>query len=135
MSIELLALFEWSASARRDSVVSNPTWQQIGSAIRALNNDNLNDLYLYPSASDSETYLAIGGGAGRYILTGSIKNESFPTLVNSAREPMPYARLVVGGQLGDFPANWVVDLAAALETAKSFVAAGGFLSGTQWTYV
>lgn len=135
MSIMLLRLSEWSSSTRRDSTLSNPSWQQVETAIRALNNDNFNDLYLYPSASDPETYVAIGGGAGRYILTGSIKNESFPTLVDSSRDPTPHAHITVGGQLGDFPANWIVDLATALETAKSFVAAGGFHSETQWTYV
>ncbi len=40
-------------------------------AICALNNNNLNDLYLIPQVGDLEKFLGVGGGAGRYLVTGS----------------------------------------------------------------
>ncbi len=134
MGIAILRLSDWAAS-ERESILRYPTWPQVEAAIRALNNDNLNDLYLQPDENDPATYLAIGGGAGRYILTGSIKNETFPTLVGTDRPPAPQVQLVVGGQLGDYPGNWVTDLSTTLETTKLFVEAGGFESNVPWASV
>jgi len=39
----------------RDTMIENPAWAEIESAIRALNNENLNGLYLQPEKNNTET--------------------------------------------------------------------------------
>lgn len=134
MSVDILTVTNWAA---KDSCqeISLPSWQQIETAISALNCENLNDVYLRPIEANLETYLCIGGGAGKYIVTGAIENQQFPTLVDRARSEAPKIQLVVGGQPGEFPANWVVDLSAALVAAKAFYEHGGFECGINWVAV
>jgi hypothetical protein len=103
-------------------------------AIRALNNNNLNDLYLIPQAGSLETFLGVGGGAGRYLVTGSIAGNTFPTLVDSESTDNTVAPLVVGGQLGEYPRNWLISLDAAVAAAHAFYNAGGFDCGVRWAY-
>ncbi len=42
--------------------------------------------------------------------------------------------LVVGGQLGEYPARWLVTLDGALSVARSFFDAGEFGCGVSWEY-
>jgi len=65
-------------------------------------------------------YLAVGGGNGRYLVTGSIANERFPTVVDPAKSSDIREFLLVGGQEGDYPAHWILDLDTALRAAKHF---------------
>lgn len=132
MPIAMLTISDWGSAQERDKMIENPTWPEIESAIRALNNENLNDLYLHPEKNNIETYLCVGGGAGRYVLTGSINNQSFPTLADPERSTTPSVELVVGGQLGDYPTNWVMDLCTTLQTTRAFYDAGGFNCGVSW---
>ena len=132
MPVEKLTISDWAATGERDTFIEKPSWSQIEGAVRALNNENLNDLYLYPEENNPETYLCVGGGAGRYVLTGSINNNSFPTLVDPIRSPTPTTSLVVGGQPGDYPSNWIMDLSTTLKTTKAFFDAGGFQCGVIW---
>lgn len=135
MPLAMLTISDWGAAQERDTLVENPSWSQVENAAHSLNNRNLNDLYLQPEENSAETHLYIGGGAGRYILSGSINNESFPTLVDPARPPSPNVQLVVGGQLGDYPNNWVLDLSTTLQTARAFFDAGSFNCGVTWVSV
>ena len=131
MSVELLAVCEWSGPHSRDTLVADPSWTDVETAIRALNGTTHNDIYLYPSAHDTDTYLCIGGGSGRYIVSGSTHGE-FPTLADRRRAGAPQERVVVGGQPGDYPGHWVVTLEAALRAARAFFDAGAFTSDVPW---
>lgn len=124
MPIEILTISEWIGASRKDTVLENPAWPDIEKAIRDLNNENLNDLYLQPTREDPETYLCVGGGNGRYIVSGSIRNEEFPTVVDVAKSSDTREQLVVGGQGGDYPSSWIVDLDTALHAAKLFFELG-----------
>ena len=134
MSIQRLCICDWSSTDRRDVVVLNPSWLQVEDAIRALNNDNLNDIYLTPPQGSSDTFLAVGGGSGRYLVTGAIEGETFPTLVDTTSSDDTLVPLVVGGQLGQYPARWLVTLGAALSAVRLFFDAGGFDCGVEWAY-
>lgn len=116
----------WGGPRPRDRVVETPHWCDVEEAIRALNNNERNDLYLTPDKKDPETYLGIGGGNGRYLVTGSNRNETFPTLVLPHNPAKPVVEIVVGGQAAEYPANWIVSLDLALRAAKSFYDLAGF---------
>jgi len=109
--------------------LSDPTWEQVEDAIRDLDECSHNDLYLHPDASKLETYLAVGGGSGRYLVTGSIDNDRFPTAVKAVERDVRHELLVVGGQAGDYPRNWILDLDSALRAARSFFETGEFCGG------
>ena len=130
-----LAVYEWRGTGVTKTISEQPSWEAVESAIRALNNRERNDLYLTPSPGDPETYLCIGGGAGRYVVAGSVRNLEFPTILDDSKSPDPRQRLTVGGQEGEYPANQVVDLETALSAAREFFEAGGFSESGPWTRI
>jgi hypothetical protein len=135
MAISCLLICKWVGVTHHDTEIKNPSWPDVESAVRALNNREFNDVYLYPDESKPETYLCIGGGGGSYVATGSVESEYFPTLVDKKRPAEPELPLVVGGQKGTYPGNWVVDLQCVLMAAKSFYDVGGFISEIDWENV
>lgn len=134
MKIARLTICDWNDRRSIDTVIENPCWTDIEAAIRALNNRNLNDIYLHLDDSP-ETWLAVGGGDGQYLVTGSINAESFPTLIDASKSEEPRIYLMVGGQLCDYPCSYVVDLDRALQATRSVVETGTFDEEIGWTYI
>jgi len=114
----------------RATEVQQPQWDAVDAAIP----DNLsrNDIYLVPDKADPATYLCVGGGAGRYIVTGAIKNEEFPSVIDPSKAAEPAELLVVGGQSGHYPGNCVLDLDTALRAARAFYVSGRFEGAVTW---
>lgn len=129
MAIELLTVCEWNGPHMERTEFPQPSWEQVEDAIRDLDERAHNDLYLHPDASNLETYLAVGGGSGRYLVTGSVDSERFPTAVKGIESDASRELLVVGGQAGDYPRNWILDLDSALRAAQSFFDTGEFAGG------
>lgn len=113
----------------RETIIENPIWEQIETAIQALNNDDLNDLYLN---ANKEVWLCVGGGAGQYILTGAIGEDVFPTLVDPNKSSEREILLTVGGQTAEYTENWIHSLARSLAAAHDFYEEGGFSSNSNW---
>lgn len=136
MPIQLLTVCEWVGPRVQQVEYREPSWELVEDAIRNLNGRERNDLYLCPAVSDPETYLCVGGEAGRYLVTGSVRGESFPTVVGGPGGDGARETLVVGGQAGDYPQHWVVDLDTALRAARAFYDSGEFGGGgVQWVEV
>jgi hypothetical protein len=133
MAIESLTICEWSTNSRGDEVISYPSWADVEASIRRLDNKTRNDIYLRPLDSAQDTFLGVGGGAGRYIVTGSENGCRFPTLSNPAGTD-ELVSLCVGGQLGEYRSRWVVDLNQALAAVRMFYEAGTFDCGISWDY-
>jgi immunity protein Imm1 of predicted polymorphic toxin system len=104
----------------------------VEAAIRGLNGATHNDVYLCTEPTVNESYLCVGGGYGRYIVTGATKGGRFPTLTDPTRAPEPRETLVVGGQPGDYPGHYVVPLAMALRAARIYFDTGAFNSDSPW---
>jgi hypothetical protein len=132
MVIESLTICHWSSTGREDEVISNPTWANVESAIRLLDNAACNDVYLRPINATQDTFLCIGGGAGRYIVSGSENGTRFPTLSNPEGATTKLIPLCVGGQLAEYPSRWVVDLHHALTATRKFYDTGTFDCGVAW---
>ena len=133
MGVARLTVSDWSRTPR-DTVVLNPAWSEVETAIRALNGRNLNDVYLRPLHDVDTTFLGVGGGAGRLLVTGAINGETFPTLTDAESTDETLVSLVVGGQSGDYPARWLVDTEVAVAAARAFYVHGGFDCGVPWEY-
>ena len=130
MAIDQLTICVWEGRRCRHVDIASPTWEQVEAAVRALNGCDRNDLYLTPDGADPETYLCVGGGAGQYVVFGSIGNETFPTVVSQAESRTDNARLMIGGQEGLYPLRWVVDLPEAICAARAFWQSGQFRGGS-----
>ena len=126
MPIAELRVFEWRGTGRTEQVIPRPPLKAVIAAVRALDGAAHNDIYLYPKAGSLHCYLCVGGGAGRYLLTGVLPGDRFPTLVDPARPEVPKEALRVGGQEGLYPRNWIHPLAIALKAAEAFWSTGEF---------
>ena len=92
-----------------------------------------NDLYL--ERPDDATWLAIGGGAGRYfvMLTVAAQTDEESWLVacrdgaETGTEP-----LVVGGQRGNYPARQVVGIETAFDAAREYFTTGEPSPAVDW---
>jgi hypothetical protein len=115
-----LTICHWSDVSRSDEVITNPAWGEVDAAIRLLDNHERNDIYLRPIRAAKDTYLAVGGGAGRYVVSGSMEGRRFPTLENPSGSEAELVPVCVGGQLGEYPSRYVVDLSVALAAVRSF---------------
>jgi hypothetical protein len=125
MSVDMLIVCQWLGRSCQQTEILNPTWDQVEEAIRRLDNRVTNDLYLQPHREDPETYLCVGGGQGRYTVSGSVNNETFPTVLDASKAALPKELLVVGGQSGWYPASMVHDLETALEASFAYFECGG----------
>lgn len=113
----------WSSIVCNPEERANPSWKDVEQAIKALDGEARNDLYLAPGRGDPETFLCVGGGNGKYFVSGSIEGERFPTVVDPDGSD-EVVSLIVGGQLSEFPRRFVVDLNTALTGAKAFFESG-----------
>jgi hypothetical protein len=130
-----LRIFEWRGAGRTGQIVTRPPLKAVIAAVRALDGAARNDLYLYPKAGVMHPYLCVGGGGGRYLLTGVLPGDRFPTLIDPSRPELPKEALRVGGQVGLYPRNWVHSLDVALRTVEAFWTTGAFESadgGLTW---
>lgn len=72
---------------------------------------------------------------GDIFVSGDTGDGEFPTVMDQSKPSEPKGLLMVGGQLGDYPNNWIVDLKMALAAAKSFYIHGGFDDADTWSRV
>lgn len=121
-----LRIFEWRGTSRAEQFVARPPLKAVLAAVRGLDGAAHNDLYLYPKAGAINPYLCVGGGAGKYLLTGVLPGDRFPTLIDPSRPELPKQALRVGGQEGLYPRNWIHPLAVALRVVESFWNTGEF---------
>jgi len=137
LPIELLTVLEWLGPDAEHVEHPDPSWELVEDAIRRLNGRERNDLYLYTDleAAPPGAYLCVGGGeGGRYVASGLDRGETSPTFAlgpgadGGGREP-----LLVGGNVGLYLRDRIIDLETALRAARSFYDAGGFGGGgVQW---
>jgi hypothetical protein len=111
---------KWVGNKNLGSFIENPNWNQIESAIREL--DGVNHT-LVTIGADEETYMSIGGGAGKYVVTVTFDNFDFYILMDSSKSN-DIEKLVIGGQGGNFPANQCIDLLRCLLAARTFALEG-----------
>lgn len=105
MPIACLTICDWASTQMHKRIIESPSCADVELAIRSLDNESRNDVYLKPLQASEDTFLSVGGGAGRYIVHGSEHGERFPTLSNPTSTDGRLVPLCVGGQLGEYPAE------------------------------
>jgi hypothetical protein len=145
MFVSKLYTDNWTGNRNEENFIENPNWQQIKTAICELDG---NTKTLVSLEVDDESYMMIGGGnAGKYIVTATLDNEVFYSLlypvnyeiaksdvyaknnsVNSDNEP----KLIVGGQAGNYAEKVCVNLPQCLIAAITFTESGKLESLFFW---
>ena len=126
----------WHDGTYDEHQVHEPSWADVEAAIRALNGRDLNDLYLN---LDDPTWMGIGGGDGKYLVSatfglGTGHERHFVACDRTKTASRP-TNIVVGGQLSDYPAHQIVDLKIALAAARTFVHNGSLSDDVDWEAV
>ncbi|MBR8836757.1 MAG: hypothetical protein DSM106950_22755 [Stigonema ocellatum SAG 48.90 = DSM 106950] len=111
---------KWMGNKNEGDLIENPNWSQIETAIRELNGESKS---LVTLGANEDTYMSIGGGAKKYIVTATFDNLNFYILIDSPKSEQ-IETLVVGGQKGNYPANQCVDLLHCLLAARTFTESG-----------
>lgn len=129
MLVSDLSVEKWIGNKDEGTLVENPIWQQIESAICELNGTTQT---LVTLGVDEESYMSIGGGeAGKYIVNVTLDGMTFYNLVDrSVSEQIE--KLIVGGQLGNYRAKMLTNLQTALLAAKTFAITGELDDSVTW---
>lgn len=128
MFITKFSTENWIGNQNRVCVKQAQNWQEIESAIRELDGY---DKTLVTLETNHKTHMAVGGGAGKYIVYLTFDNESFYSLVDPTQGDKDEA-IVVGGQEGIYPAKSCVGLSATLKVAKTFAEFGTLEKSVIW---
>jgi hypothetical protein len=119
-----------SAVSVEEEVTSNPSPDAVEAAIRRLNNAELHDVFLM--TPDLDTFLGVSGGAGRYIVTISIRSERFAHLLNPDDPSDVEEEMMCGGQITPFPRRYLVKLATAILAALHYLETREAAPGLSW---
>ena len=97
-------------------------------------------LAIFESHEGPGTYLAVGGGGGRYLVMFCERNDRFALAVaggagsDQATDPADTVRLIVGGQPGDYERRFVVDQALAVAAARRYRLTDQLDEGIRWEW-
>jgi len=115
-------------------VVHNPSRRQVEQAIRHLDGEGFHDLFLYPAISDVETFLGIGGGAGRYFVGISDHAERVGQVLNTKDPSDVREDIMCGGQVTSVPRRFLVDLQTAVTAAVHYLDTAAAAPALSWEW-
>lgn len=120
----------WEGVLCHDWQVDDPSAADFEDALRRL---DATQFTIVTIAGVGEEHLAIGGGAGRYVVYATFDNHEFWNLV---RSDSPSANgtvlLSAGGQEGVYPAAQVVGFAEARAAGLAYLRSGTLDPGQRW---
>jgi hypothetical protein len=132
MALKSLTFCEWDGPHCESTHVPGPRWEDVSEAICRLDNSHFNDVYLQRDEDPEHFWLCIGGGAGRYLITGAAEEGQYPTVLDPTHTGVGKVELLLGGQIGLYPVSWIQDLETALKAAKRFYEHGDFGGDLHW---
>jgi hypothetical protein len=115
-----MTIEKWVGNQNEADLIEKPNWNQIETAIRELDAENKT---LVTLGRNEDTYMSIGGGDNKYIVTATSDNFNFYSLIDPSKSEQ-VETLVVGGQKGSYPANKYVDLLRCLLAVRTFTELG-----------
>lgn len=122
MNKRMLSEEEWTGSALKPIVHEDWTPALAQAALERLDGRRLTQLQLDVGEHRS---MLVGGGAGRFSVMICVDvDRELHTLLEPGKLSTQHEDLLVGGQLGSFPANQIVSTATALAAIQYFHGAG-----------
>lgn len=128
MFIAKFSVENWEGDRNKCLIQIVRDWTEIATAIKELDGHRKT---LVTLEADSETHMAVGGGAGKYVVYLTFDNETFHYLVDLSQPDLDNS-LTVGGQEGVYPAKLCVDLDTALKAAETFAEFGTMEKSVIW---
>jgi hypothetical protein len=117
-----------------ETIVHDPSRRQVEQAIRRLDGEEFHGLFLYPGTSDVETFLGIGGGAGRYFVGISDHAERVGQVLN-AKDPSDVCEdIMCGGQVTSIARRFLVDLQTAVTAAMHYLDSADAAATLSWEW-
>ncbi|MEO0479454.1 MAG: Imm1 family immunity protein [Planctomycetota bacterium] len=110
------------------AVIASPTETDFRRALTTL---DARERTLLSLTRDESTVLMVGGGAGQYVVTASVRPDEHWALRGSA-PAYGEIELTAGGQPGLFDASQVVDFDQALLAGLWFLASGALDPRQEW---
>lgn len=128
MYIRGIVADRWEGILNREERSDSPTIQDVERFFERLDQKNYTLIIL---ERDASTHMAVGGGAGQYVVYATYDNETFWNLLRSEPTDMTVP-LNVGGQEGHYPSAQVVTKDIAWRAGRSFVEAGVLDQTLKW---
>ncbi len=110
----------WEGVHANNRSLEDVSWEELDAAIRDLDGEKHTQVVVQlPDHSN----LIVGGGSGRFNVVVATPDERFFVLRNPEKED-GIEQLIAGGQRGDYPAETIVGLDAALQAARVYFELG-----------
>jgi hypothetical protein len=122
---------QWQDRADIGATIRAPTWQQVESAILALDDRSKTGILLSADGNCDNYMIVAGNRSAGYMVNATDNNWDFCCLVDPARSTTKRV-LYVGGQDGEYPENKLVPLEWALEAAKHYLETGERKPSMNW---
>jgi hypothetical protein len=106
----------WRGVLNDEWHVDDPSWDGVSQAIQRL---DAKTFTIVTIQGPGEQHLAVGGGAGRYVVYATFDNCDFWNLLTGTSDDGTVL-LNAGGQEGDYPACQIVDLDQTQKAARAF---------------
>jgi|ERR1043166_2231857 hypothetical protein len=129
MSLQSIWTDNWTSSEFDSREIREPDWHSVEAAIRDLDGENKTLVKLI-AGNDHE--LLIGGGGGKYVITGTYGEDEHMSARNDARTGQEL-ELTIGGQTGIYPAELIWGLETALQAAQVFWRTNEFDAMLPWS--
>lgn len=121
----------WQGVKELGEEIDNPSWEKVKSAINLLNQKERTQVVL---KREDWSNISIGGGNGKYHVCLTTPDEQFFVLNDPVKEDIKSTEeLVVGGQVGDYPAISIVSLNLVIEAVKFYFENGRINKELSWT--
>lgn len=128
MFVVNLSVDDWDGPHNSEREVSTPTTEEIREAIEQLDAERHSLVTLH---ANGDVTIAVGGGDGRFVVFATFDNQLFYNLLGPG-DPAKLVEVFVGGQIGEYPENTVVDRSSALSAAMTFAQTGELDSRFSW---
>jgi hypothetical protein len=114
----------WREEGYDRSFVSEPSTSEVTEALRLLDGEERNDLYL---RSDSDQWMGFGGGPRQVIVAYSEGEDGphYQAVRKEALEDEGSVTMRIGGQEVELPVRYMIALDAAIPAALAFVETSG----------
>lgn len=128
MSMIVLQTDKWDGVYNRSDTYKNPTWEEIETAIKALDQKKRTQIVIQREDSSN---ISVGGGNGRYYVCITTSDERF-LILKQEKKGKGKKQLVVGGQVGNYPTETIVTITLVLKAVETFHKTGKIEKTLNW---
>jgi hypothetical protein len=125
-----LIIDNWTLNKNKNSIINVNEFDEVIKFIKQLNQKEHTQVIL----DNESSYLLIGGGLNKYVVSFVIDDETSFNLFNTtlSNNFQLYEDLVTGGQKGSFPEHIVVDYELMIKASEYYFNTGKMNINLKW---